>query len=433
MTSSPWQEPDAPMADAGGQGYATAAAVMALMGAFFWAIRGTAGYGGETGGTLAGFGWALVWCACAHLLGHPDRRPYGGPWIVVAITAGIAFGGFTGYGVYTSWVRGVFHLDYPNGAREVSVWSGYAMLFVCGVHWGGNTGCLMAWCAPEKKLSSRDWLERTAWGIAGAAAVYAAVRFVPQAFLPYYGEGIYDDLANRTCTRAVTSIRNIAPHLGLVLGFLGYEMRRRDRRAVALILTLALGFALPFAAGGWWHTMSGSSLQIDWWKNWEMTIGLFGGLTFGAAFWRFNRPGGPRSAALGPIGRTLARSGLHLSLPSFVLLGGAYDGWCRLRSLEATRTGHLWIFLLSVCLPLAIQLWKARNRREASAGAACGASLETSLALVGLIVAAGYAVSVPPRWQLANVVLVTLYTIFVGASILLAIGLWRRSPAKQAS
>jgi len=421
------------MADPGPRSYAAAAVVMALMGAFFWAIRGTAGFGGETGGTLAGFGWGLVWCACAHLLGHPDRRPYRGPWILAAITAGIAFGGFTGYGVYTSWVRGVFHLDYPNGVREVSVWSGYAMLFLCGLHWGGNTGCLMAWCAPQKQLGGRDWMERIAWGIAGAAAVYAAVRLVPQAFLPYYGEGIYAEAANRTCTRALTSIRNIAPHVGLVLGFLGYELRRGDRRAAALILTLALGFALPFAAGGWWHTMSGSSLQIDWWKNWEMTIGLFGGLTFGVAFWRFNRPGPRGPASPGPLGRALLRTGLHLSLPSCILLGGAYDGWSRLRSMDAARAGYISIFILSVGLPLALRLWTASGRREASAEAACGASLVTSIALIGLIVAAGYVVSVPPRWQLANVVLVALYTFFVGASILLVIGLWRERLATKAS
>ena len=415
---------EASTADGSGRSYAAVAAVMALMGAFFWAIRGTTGFGGETGGTLAGFGWALLWCACSQLLGHPDRRPYNGSWLMVAITAGIAFGGFTGYGVYTAWVRGEFYLDYPNGAREVSVWSGYVMLFVCGFHWGGNAGCLMAWCAPEKSLAGRDWIERIAWGIAGALTVYGIVRLAPQAFLPYYGEGIYGVAANRTCTRALGSIRNIAPHAGLVLGFLGYELRRRDRRAAALILTMALGFALPFAVGGWWHTRQGSSLQLDWWKNWEMTIGLIGGLAFGVAFWRFNRPDSPRSEAQGRLGRALVRSGLHLSLPSFIVLGGAYDGWCRLTTIEATRAGYLWLFLLSICLPLALRLRTGRRRREASA--ASGASLGTSAALVGMIVGAGYLVSVPARWQLANTVLVTLYTFFVCASILLMIALWRR-------
>jgi hypothetical protein len=413
------------MADADGPSYAAAAAVMALMGAFFWAIRGTTGFGGETGGTLAGFGWALLWCTFSQMLGHAGRRPYNGPWIIVAITAGIAFGGFTGYGVYTAWVRGAFYLDYPNGAREVSAWSGYAMLLVCGFHWGGNAGCLMAWCAPEKRVRGRDWAERVAWGAAGAAAAYAIVRIAPQAFLPYYAEGIYGAPANRTCTRALGSIRNIAPHVGLVLGFLGYELRRGDRRAAALILTMAFGFAIPFAAGGWWHTMHGSSLQLDWWKNWEMTIGLVGGLAFGVAFWRFNRPAAPELRPAGRFARALTRSGLHLWLPSFILLGGAYDGRCELSKEETTLTGYLWLFLLSVCLPLALRMWMRDERREASGD--CGASLWMLLALVGMIVCAGCLVSVPAQWQLASTVLLALYTVFIGASILLTIALWRRS------
>ncbi len=43
-----------------------------------------------------------------------------------------------------------------------------------------------------------------------------------------------------------------------------------------------------------------------------------------------------------------------------------------------------------------------------------------------MIVAVGYAASVPAEWQLANIVLVTLYTAVVGASILLATAIWRR-------
>jgi hypothetical protein len=170
--------------------------------------------------------------------------------------------------------------------------------------------------------------------------------------------------------------------------------------------------------------MHGSSLQLGWWKNWEMTIGLVGGLAFGVAFWRVNRP-----AALGPrppgrFSRALTRSGIHLWLPSFILLGGAYDGWCELSKEEATPTGYLWIFLLSVCLPLALRMRRRDARREASGG--CGASLGTLLALVGMIVCAGCLVSVPAQWQPASTVLLTLYTVFIGASILLTAALRHR-------
>jgi hypothetical protein len=43
-----------------------------------------------------------------------------------------------------------------------------------------------------------------------------------------------------------------------------------------------------------------------------------------------------------------------------------------------------------------------------------------------MIVGAGYLVSIRTQWQLANVVLITLYTALVGASALLTTAIWRR-------
>lgn len=53
---------------------------------------------------------------------------------------------------------------------------------------------------------------------------------------------------------------------------------------------MAHGFAIPFALGGYWHTMGSISTEINWWKNWEMTIGLGGGAAWGLAFLWFNVP-----------------------------------------------------------------------------------------------------------------------------------------------
>lgn len=101
-----------------------------------------------------------------------------------------------------------------------------------------------------------------------------------------------------------------AQHVGLFLGFLSVELARRDWRAVKVMLVMAFGFAIPFAAGGYWHTLRGADPAIDWWKNWEMTIGLGGGLAFGLAFYLFNRPSEPprrpalrleRIVAVGPV------------------------------------------------------------------------------------------------------------------------------------
>ena len=142
--------------------------VMGLSGAFFWAIRGTGGYGGEQGAALAGLGWAALWHLSSRLGGADRQRPYGGGAAMAAIVFGIAVGGLTGYGVYNSWVRGEFYINYPEGGRAVGAWTGYAMLFVCGLHWGGMAGVFLAWCAPRIPLQKRDWLLRIGAGIAGA-------------------------------------------------------------------------------------------------------------------------------------------------------------------------------------------------------------------------------------------------------------------------
>lgn len=66
--------------------------------------------------------------------------------------------------------------------------------------------------------------------------------------------------------------------------------RKRTRRG-ALPRTRMTGLsAAPFTVGGYWHTFEGPALELPWWKNWEMSIGLGGGLAFGLAFYLFNRP-----------------------------------------------------------------------------------------------------------------------------------------------
>ncbi|MEP6594049.1 MAG: hypothetical protein ABJC51_10170, partial [Acidobacteriota bacterium] len=111
--------------------------ILGLMGAFFWAIRGTRGFGGESGGTLAGLGWASLWLAFSHLRRDGARRPYGSAWMLPAIVLGVATGGLTGYGVYIAWLKGVYQMNGNEVARGIAPWTGYVMLFICGIHWGG--------------------------------------------------------------------------------------------------------------------------------------------------------------------------------------------------------------------------------------------------------------------------------------------------------
>lgn len=399
--------------------YRTAAAIMALMGGFFWAIRGTAGYGGEMGGMLAGFGWAVLWYGFSQVGDGAERRPYGHPWMIVAITLGIAYGGFTGYGVYISWLQGKFYADHPNLMREVPAWTGYAMLFVCGLHWGGNAGCFMAWCAPAKPVKGRDWLLRLCCGVAGMAVISVVVRSLPQLFLPFYSEGIYAIPEYKTCIRALDSLHTIAPHVGVLFGFFAFELARGDRRAAALILTMALGFAVPFALGGYWQTFKDSGLELSWWKNWEMTIGLGGGLAFGAAFWLFNRPADAVRVTMGARSRAFFRSGIPCVFPSLVIVLGAIDGRCRLHGVTIPPMLIFGAMALGLAVLSAAWVWRATRNTGDAAPEEYRVSFQALAAYIGLIAVAGWVVSIPTEWRLANVVLAALYVIYLGSSALL--------------
>lgn len=414
--------------------YVLIAVIMGLMGAFFWAIRGTGGYGGVSGGALAGLGWAMLWFGFSRVAGAAAWRPYGSGHMVAAIAFGIAYGGSTGYGVYTAWVNGLYQMNGNEVTRDIAPWTGYAMLFLCGIHWGGVTGAFMAWCAPKTPPGWIGWALRVASGVGGAVLGVYIVRWFPQYFLPFYSEGYYQNEAYVTSIRALRSLPNVTQHVGLFAGFLAFEIARRDWRAVRMMMVMSIGFALPFAVGGYWHTMRGSALHLDWWKNWEMTIGLGGGLAFGLAFYLFNQPehlAAPRAATR--LERIFG-VGLTLWMLSGMVILGAYEGFIRSRgleaSLEASRNNAFWAYLVLATLFFVYwvhQTW--RIQREVLGDPSFSPlPLVAVLTMLGIIVVAGYVTSVPAELRLANKVLLTLYTVYIGTSLVLFLVLRKRLP-----
>lgn len=393
--------------------YWAIAGIMGLMGAFFWAIRGTSGYGGAQGGLLAGLGWAILWYLFSTLDGQARLRPYGHARMIAAITFGIAFGGMTGYGVYIAWLQGKFYLNYPDGVRAIAPWTGYAMLFLCGLHWGGVAGAFMAWCAPRAPLGWRGWAARIGAGILGAIIAGIIVRVFPQYFLPFYHEGLYDVAENATCRRAVGSIRNIAPHIGLFLGFLTFEAARRDRRAVAMMLVMALGFAIPFTIGGYWQTMHGSAWKLDWWKNWEMSIGLGGGLAFGLAFYLFNRPEGAAPQPV-TVKECIWGAGLTIWFASFTIFRNAYIGFTKIHALEWPGWISIVLSLLFL-IPATIAYIRYIQRVSKNPGT-MPLSWRVCFLVLLLIVAAGFTVSIHAESLPWNRLLIALYTGYIGVS-----------------
>lgn len=386
--------------------------IMGFMGAFFWAIRGTTGFGGSQGAALAGLGWAMLWYIFCHCDGQAGIRPYGSLRTIAAITFGAAFGGMTGYGVYTAWVQGHFYLNHPDGLREVGAWTGYLALFLCGLHWGGNAGVFLAWCAPRRAPGLRGWLLRIAAGLLGALIAGIIVRYFPHWFLPFYAEGVYEVEEYRTCQRAVGSLRNIAPHVGLFLGFLIFEICRRDWRAVAVMLIMSLGFAVSFSAGGWWHTFHGSALSLGWWKNWEMSIGLGGGLAYGLVFYLFNQaaPGETRPQ---PRGRERFWGA---AFPIWIVLGSivanTWQGMVNLHAFEWTTTCRIittLVFLIPAAVVLVLWLRSGSDTLPRW----------TPPATLAIIIVAGYLVSLPPTLSMKQIVLLSCYTLFIVVSAVL--------------
>lgn len=399
----PWEERDERML----------LVVFALMGGFYWAIRGSAGFGGGQGALMAGTGWALLWIWASHLGTVRSTRPYASPWAVVAIMLGTMLGGMTGYGVYTAWVDGRFLVHDSAAPQAISPLWGYAMLLVCGLHWGGNLGALLSWCAPERRADALAWLLRLGLGIGGGALAWALVRGAPHLFLPLYTPELYSDPANKTCLRAVGAVETIAIHLGVFLGFLTAALLRRDRRAVKLMLTVSLGFALPFCIGGYWHTLRDSALQLDWWKNWEMGIGLGGGLSLGLAFLWFNQPGAVPPAPLGPIATRFFGWGIPVWWGLQNVLDNGVKGWCDIHQMPLNNS--VWTVLLLGSAGLMLVKW--RGTRLLGLSTQTSDSIELPcLTLQGAIVLAGLAVSWPVTFATGNYFLLTAYSIYLGVS-----------------
>lgn len=343
--------------------YLAIAVIMGCMGLFFWAIRGTGGFGGSTGGIYAGMGWGVLWLVFSHLPGL--RGKLSSPWMVAAITFGIGFGGMTGYGIYISWLRGQFYLNYPEQMRDVASWTGYAMLFICGLQWGGVTGALMAWCHPEAKIGAAQWLLRIISGVIGALLMLFIVRKYPQLFLPFYAEGIYDNPDNATCIRAIRTIDELAPHLGLFFGFLAYELLRQKWTAVKIMLTMSLGFAIPFCVGGYWQTFQGSELKLDWWKYWEMSIGLGGGLALGLAFYWFNTPGSHATTVFSNRDYLLGAA-FPIWIGVVRTLINSFDGILRLHGFDQIVIDYRTSVLVACLIPITMlfAIWVVHHRHE---------------------------------------------------------------------
>lgn len=288
------------------------------------------------------------------------------------------------------------------------------MLFLCGLHWGGVAGAVMAWVAPRSPLGLQGWGMRIGAGILGAVLASVLVRVFPQGFLPFYSEGIYDVAENATCVRSVESIRTITPHIGLFLGFLTFEVGRRDWRAVGMMLLIAFGFAAAFSVGGIWQTMHGSELRLDWWKNWEMFIGLGGGLSMGLAFYLFNRP---KFGIAQPVTRKerIWGAGFPIWVVIILSLAGAYRGFIEIHKFETDTI--IWVLVPVIICMVVSMIYTGFILKTYKNASPLPLSLWACAVVQIIIIVCGFITSIHIPAPLWSVVLLTLYTFYIVTSL----------------
>ena len=270
--------------------------LFAATGAMTWAVRGSSGYGGSWGCVFAGVLWGAAWWYLAQGGDGESRRPYASPWIVLAMVVGFGFSGARGW---AQWPNFLEERLYTNaGANEfvpIDRWYGFLWVFIAAVPWAGIAACLLAWCGSTRETRVWHWISRLACGLGAGGLALLLYRWFPGWFLPLFNslEAQYQDFdANPSLKRLVNDCREAVWHMGIYLGFLVYEIARREVKNVILILTVGLGNGIGWALFQNWkwapaHWPDGS---FNWWRCAESSMGISIGVAYGLAWFLVNRP-----------------------------------------------------------------------------------------------------------------------------------------------
>ena len=291
------------------------------LGAMTWAVRGSSGFGAVNGCVFAGVTWGAAWWFIARDPAGPQSRRYSSGWIILALTVGIGISGNRGWMQWPSFFEGRLQLNTPQGQyAPISRVYGFVWLFIAGVPWAGLGACLLAWCAPARPLGWRDWTLRLACGIGAAILAATLFRLFPEWFLPLFSSlrEQYANLeANPNLRRLIGDNRAAIIHLGCYLGFLGFEIFRRDWKNALLISTVGLVNGIGWAVCQNWRWAQALWPQADfnWWRCWESCGGMSIGLAYGLAYFLVNRR----------VSTPVPSSGVVVSRPNLERFG-AYAG-----------------------------------------------------------------------------------------------------------
>jgi len=270
--------------------------LFASIGGLTWAVRGCSGFGASAGCIFAGVMLGTAWWFISRDPAGVQSRRYTSGWIILAMTVAFGIAGNRGWMQWPSFWNNQLIINYDT--REsvyISRAYGFAWLFIAGIPWAGLGACGIAWCASARRTSALQWLARLACGI-GGAYILSVVLYnrYPEVFLPLYSslKDKYQDLGtNNALWKLVRDNRESMIQMGLYLGFLLFEVARRDWRNVTLISTVGLLNGVGWSllqnwswASAWWP-----DAHFNFWRCWETSGGISIGIAYGVAFWLVNR------------------------------------------------------------------------------------------------------------------------------------------------
>jgi len=274
--------------------------MFAALGGMTWAVRGSSGYGGMDGCIFAGVMWGAAWWYLAREPRGEQARRYSSGWIVLAMTLGIGFAGGRGWAQWHHAFEGRLYTDYGAGEFvAISPVYGHVWLFIAGAPWAGLGACLLAWCGekPAKTWWTQGglWILRLGCAVLGGYLALQAFKWLPQVFLPLHDSlsAQYADFdTNPNLRRVINDNRAAIMHLGIYLGFLAYELGRRDWKNVVLITTVGVvnGLGWSLLQNWTWADDLWPTGAFNWWRCWESSGGISIGIAYGVAYYLVNRP-----------------------------------------------------------------------------------------------------------------------------------------------
>jgi hypothetical protein len=269
------------------------------LGAMTWAVRGCAGAGGMNAHIAPGLIWGTAWW----FLSREDRavpeRRYSSGWILLALAAGFAIAGERGWMQWPNFFDGHLATNYGKGEFvPISRAYGFLWFFLAGTAWAALPACVLAWTGSGRPTHAWQWTLRLACGFGGGYLAWRLFAAFPSVFLPLYDsvQAKYLDFhTNPNLAKLYRDNGATMRHMGFCLGFLLFEIGRKDWQNVKLILSVGLPTGIGWAACQNWHWAGKlwPDATFNFGRCWEASAGICIGIGLGLAYYLANRRQSP--------------------------------------------------------------------------------------------------------------------------------------------